>query len=260
MTDSGVPQQPEVIRPGDFSGSSHVVAALSTRCGGVSRPPFGMNLSYRVGDDPSAVDRNRVRFFGASGIKQSELAIPLQVHGTNVQRVTAPGEYPDCDGLMTDLPSLFLCVTCADCVPVLLFDPARKVVAAVHAGWRGTAGGIAASAVGLMEQLFGCSPADIVAFLGQAAGPCCYRVGEEVAAQFPPHHVRKADNGITIDLPSTCADQLATAGVPPAQIEILRACTICTPGRFHSHRRDGLHAGRMMAVIGLSGVRDALIP
>ena len=114
-----------------------IVAAFSTRNGGVSPPPLGMNLSFRVGDDPVNVRKNREIFFGGLGIHLAQLAIPGQVHGTNVQHVEGPGEYPETDALISSGRGLFLCVSVADCVPVLLFDPLHNAVAAVHAGWRG---------------------------------------------------------------------------------------------------------------------------
>ena len=141
-----------MIRPSIFPPD--IVAGLSTRVGGVSRPPLGMNLSFKVGDLPEHVVRNRAIFFGGLGLSLARLAIPGQVHGAEVRRAGAPGEFPDCDALISNVPNVFLCVSTADCVPILLLDPVRRAVGAVHAGWRGTVAKIIPAAVHAMARDF----------------------------------------------------------------------------------------------------------
>ena len=244
----------DVISPGIFSaGGNVVVAALSTRLGGAGGSSFGMNTSYQVGDDREAVTANRARFTGCKGVAPDELAIPGQVHSANVQAVSAPGAYPGCDGLVTDIPRVFLSVSFADCVPVLIFDPVRPAVAAVHAGWRGAAARIASAAVHLLELAYGSRPDDLLVYLGPAAGKCCYAVGPEVAANFPGTRIRNDGSSIYLDLKGAIVEQLSSCGISPAHIELDPSCTICTPHRFHSYRRDGAKSGRMMGFIGLAG-------
>jgi YfiH family protein len=239
-----------VIRPAAFPESA-VVAAVSTRNGGISPAPLGMNLSFHVGDREENVRRNREIFFGWLGIRIDELAIPGQVHGTNVSRIGAPGAFPDCDALITDSPRVFLCVSVADCVPVLLFEPAVHAVAAVHAGWRGTVGRILEAAVRKMERTLGAQPGRLRAYLGPAASSCCYAVGEDVAARFDSRFVRRDGARPFVDLKQANAQQLLALGVSPDHIEISPFCTISDSTLFHSYRRDGLRSGRMTAVIGL---------
>ncbi len=245
------PEDVPVIRPSVFPGKPAVLAAVSTRNGGVSPSPLGMNLSFHVGDREENVRRNREIFFGSLGIRTADLAIPGQVHGTTVLRVSTPGSYPGCDGLITDVPRVCLCVTVADCVPILLCDPVVPAVAAVHAGWRGTAGRILEGAVRKLESDLGVEPRRIRAYLGPAASPCCYTVGEDVAMQFERRFVRRAGAGFIVDLKRANYQQLLDVGVSVRQIEVSRACTISDSARFHSHRRDGKLSGRMIAVIGL---------
>ncbi|HTY58839.1 MAG TPA: peptidoglycan editing factor PgeF [Bacteroidota bacterium] len=237
-----------VIRPAVFPEG--VIAGFSTRNGGVSPAPLGMNLSFRVGDDPGNVRRNREIFFGALGISTGSLAIPGQVHGTAVLNVDRPGEYPGTDALITGTPGLFLCVSVADCVPILLFDPLRNAVAAVHAGWRGSAAGIVTAAVQAMETEFGTIPASIIASIGPSASQCCYKVGEEVASQFPPACVRMVEGVPYVDLKGANRGQLLAAGLRAENIELSPYCTISEPALLHSFRRDGQKSGRMMGVIG----------
>lgn len=223
---------------------------MSTRSGGVSGGGLGMNLSYRVGDAPENVSANRLQFFEALGVSPASAAYPIQCHSNRVRIVHSPGEYPDCDALISAETGLALAVTVADCVPILLFDPVRRVAAAVHAGWRGTVGQIVALAVAQMIQECGANPGHIVAFIGPAAGACCYQVDAPVASQFPDPFVRDAGNGKYFpDLKRFNKAQLIAQGVPHAQIEIDSDCTMCNAAKYHSYRREGASSGRMLAVI-----------
>jgi YfiH family protein len=241
-----------VIRPLICGQVPGVLAALSTRRGGVSGEGFGMNLSFSVGDSEASVRENRRIFFGGLGIKEEELAIPRQIHGAASCRVDAPGIYTDCDALMTSTFRVFLCISFADCLPVFLCGPEGRAIAAVHAGWRGTAAGIVARSVDTFCGVFAVSPADIVAYIGPAAGACCYAVGEDVAAGFSPAVVRRDQSATFLDLKGANRLQLLDAGLQPDQIEVSPHCTIEESAIFHSHRRDGVRSGRMMAVIGIT--------
>ena len=226
-------------------------SGMSTRGGGVSPEPLGMNLSYKVGDEAGRVDMNRELFFGRLGIRVPDLAIPGQVHGDAIAVVRGSGNYPATDGLMSGNPGVFLVVTVADCLPVFLFDPRTRTVAMVHAGWRGSGSGIVEKAVRLMTSQRGVRPGDLIAFLGPCAGVCCYGVRDDVAGQFPRRHIREKDGKLFLDLREINHEMLLGAGVPGTSIELSDQCTICGPRLFHSYRRDRERSGRMMAVIGL---------
>ncbi len=240
-----------ILRPKIFQSYPAVVAAFSTRVGGVSPEPYGLNMSFNVGDDRVHVIRNRELFFGRLHIGLDELAIPMQCHSTNVVHVKTPGGIENCDGLVTQEFGLFLTVSVADCVPILLYDPVRKAVAVLHAGWRGTADGIVKSGLNTMRTLFESLPADIIACLGPAAGECCYEVDEEIAQRFSVQVVDRSGSKPRVDLKKANRDQLVTLGVPKESIEIYTQCTIHESALFHTYRRDGKTAGRMMGVIGI---------
>lgn len=245
---AGVP----VIVPAWPGGDTGLRAAVSTRAGGVSRPPLGMNTSFKVGDDDAAVRTNRDRFLTAAGIPVGALATAGQVHGSTITVVDAPGHYPDCDGLVTARAGLYLGVSVADCVPVLLVDRNRRVAAAVHSGWRGSREGIAGRCVALMVERFSTDPADIEAYIGPSAGGCCYEVGAEVADHFPAEALERDGSGkYRLDLRTYNRNLLAQCGVPPPRILVSGRCTIHQEETFHSHRRDRERSGRMLAVIGL---------
>jgi polyphenol oxidase len=238
-----------VILPKIFSGYPEIRSGMSTKLGRKNQAGFGMNLSYRVGDDPAVVEMNRKVFFSSRGITVSELAIPLQIHSYNVRRVDAPGEYEECDALVTNADGVALVVTIADCVPILLFDPIQKAIGVVHAGWRGTANSIIKRAVEHMLAEFKTESENILAFIGPSAGVCCYEVGADVAVKFDNKIVPYNEKKIFIDLKKENASQLLQLGVVAGNIEISTHCTICEKHVFHSHRREGKRAGRMMAFI-----------
>ncbi len=239
-----------ILRPTMLQRVPGLLAALSTRNGGVSPEQFGMNLSFSVGDDPEGVRENRRRFFGQLGIESERIAFQRQVHGTAIRVVDEPGIYPACDGLVARRPELFLAVSVADCVPVFLCDPVKRTVAVVHAGWRGAAAGVVDRA---LETLFdlGTNPSNLLAFVGPSAGACCYEVGEDVAVQFEGQFVARSRAGTPhVDLKGVARSTLQQAGVSDEAIEVSPLCTICRPDLLHSYRRDGSRSGRMMGIIG----------
>jgi len=242
----------EIIRSEAFSRHRQIVFGMSTRLGGCSPGGLGMNLSFNVGDDKINVIENRRRFFGALHIGLDELAFPMQCHSNTVRAVKTWGGYEDCDGLATSEYGVFIVLSVADCVPIFLFDPLTKTVAGVHAGWRGTSSRIAVNAVGLLKAEFGVEPKNILAFVGPAAGKCCYQVGDEVAEKFDGRFLTKDGSGRwKVDLKSANQHQLVSEGILPGNIEVHAGCTIHEAEIFHSFRRDGKASGRMAGVLGI---------
>lgn len=241
----------ELIRAKIFEEFDTLVFGMSTRNGGVSAGRFGLNMSTNVGDTPENVHENRSRFFSALAIGAEQMAYPLQHHTSNVRVADHPGTYEYCDGLVTTMPNVFLGIIVADCVPIALYDPTTNAIAAIHAGWRGTAGKIVKKTIAKLLVQCESRPSNLRAFIGPAASNCCYEVGADVAAQFPDSVVTPSGDGkFLLDVKEANRIQLVQCGVPEAQIEVSEACTIGDPGRFHSYRRDKEASGRMMAVIG----------
>ncbi|HEV8537568.1 MAG TPA: polyphenol oxidase family protein, partial [Bacteroidota bacterium] len=180
-----------IIRSKLLSRYPNVVFGMSTRLGGFSLEPLGMNLSYSVGDRREDVDKNRERFFGALNISGERVAFPRQIHSGTVNVASVPGDYENCDALISNLKDVYLSVSIADCVPIFLYDPVAGSVAAVHSGWRGCKSGIVGSAIRRLETEFGVLPSNLVAYIGSSAGVCCYEVGEEVASAFDRAFVRR---------------------------------------------------------------------
>ena len=196
------------------------------------------------------------RFAEALSLPRIPIVRATQVHGDTAARVTdppPPGTVRDagpCDILATDLPGVALVVQTADCVPILLAG--RRSVAAVHAGWRGSAKNAAAAGVAALSGL-GERPEDLTAFLGPSIGACCYEVGGEVAAQFAGEFARRSCGGrFHLDLAAVNRSQLEASGVSPSRISSHPACTKCGGEAYASYRRDGAAAGRMIALIAMT--------
>jgi len=178
-----------------------------------------------------------------SDVKLDEMASLRQIHSAECLQAVIAGLTGAGDALITDQPGLAVAIRTADCFPILIADPKRHAVAALHAGWRGTAVGIVVQTIAKMSDRFGTNPIDLHAAIGPGIGECCYQVGEEVGVKFG---LKAAGR---IDLAAANRQQLIEAGVPETQIEVLGFCTFCDAARFHSWRRDKESAGRMISYI-----------
>jgi polyphenol oxidase len=236
-----------------------IVHAISTRHGGVSPAPYdSLNLSLSVPDDPARVRENRRRFAAALGVDPDRLVSSRQVHGDDVlmvdDRFSTGGPLPAADVQVTDRAGWLLTLRFADCVPLLLVHSGRRVVAAVHAGWRGTLKGAVGTALAVLRDRYAAEPDGVRVGIGPSIGPCCYEVGEEVAEQF-------ADRGLGVlrtagrprlDLWELNRRAVLAGGVPAGQVEVARVCTRCHVNEYFSHRAQGYPAGRFSAAIGLA--------
>jgi YfiH family protein len=190
---------------------------------------------------------------------------------------------PEGDALITNEPGILLSVRSADCVPILLVDSERRAVAAIHAGWKGILGGIAEKTAGEMQRQFDSRPGAVRAAIGPSIRGCCYEVSEDLAGAFcgafaegerfvrkpalnqrgrepyappflslaPPGHGPDGAPRPHLDLVAAARAQLCRAGLSPSRIHVADFCTACRTDLFFSHRKEGSHTGRMMAVIGI---------
>jgi hypothetical protein len=180
------------------------------------------------------------------GFSRGDLAVPHQVHGTQVDWAAEGRVYPDTDGLLAANPGPVLTLQVADCAPVFLYHAPSHTRGLVHAGWRGLSGGVLAAAV---DRLGGraIEPGQLTAVIGPLIGPECYEVGPEVAAQFDSRFLTTNPGGsYQLDLPGVVRFRLEEAGILADKIITTGICTKCD-SRCHSYRRDGQRAGRMVA-------------
>jgi YfiH family protein len=231
----------------------HVVADLpgaralfATRRGGVSPAPFdSLNLGRMTDDDDANVEANRGRLAAATGCGRERILYGRQVHGTTVRRATEPPseQRPVTaeDGQATALPGHPALVFTADCLPIVIAGDGA--VAAVHAGWRGLAGGVIAEGVQAVREL-GTGDGALYGLVGPGARGCCYEAGEEVHAEFAGYDARVGERNL--DLAAIAREQLARAG---AEVHDVGLCTICEPELFFSHRRDKGVTGRQAGLV-----------
>jgi hypothetical protein len=225
--------------------------------------PAPFNLGVHTGPNRTRAAERRRRLCEEHGLAFAGLTTSEQVHGNRVAvigraergrgRLERADALPDADGLATDLFDTPLLVFSADCCPIVLFDPVRRAIAAVHAGRKGTAGGIAAVAVRTMAERFGSRAADIRAVIGPSIGPCCYEVGEEIPAEFPGRSelFERRAGRLFLDLWSANRGQLLAAGLPPKHVEFSGLCTACRTDVFFSYRKEGTGCGMMGTMVGM---------
>jgi polyphenol oxidase len=177
-----------------------------------------------------------------------------QVHSATVVEADGRrGRIGDGDALISAIPGVLVGIRTADCVPVLVVDERHKVVAAVHAGWRGTVAGVLSNTLEALAERFRSRPEDLHVAIGPAIGACCYEVGPEVAGALAPWFPERTDlNGqTTVDLAETLRRQARSCGIGENHIYCARLCTRCHPEEFYSYRREGEAAGRMVSLAGI---------
>jgi YfiH family protein len=234
--------------------------AFFTRQGGVSRPPWdSLSFATSVGDDAAAVEENVARAAKVLGVEPARVYYLSQVHGVDA-RVLDGTEDRDAvvrergDVTLSRAPGVACGVRSADCVPVLLGDARSGAVAAVHSGWRGTVANVVGAGLRALRDLSG-GEVDVVAAIGPHIGPCCFEVGDDVAAELvacSPAGDRAIDRSADkphVDLRRIVRAQLEAEGVASSAIDFVAGCTVCDHERFHSFRRDRDRSGRMLSAI-----------
>ena len=221
--------------------------AFSTRRGGISEGPYAsLNLGVATGDERPRVVENRIRLCAAIGTDPQRARMAWQRHGAEVvearaQGVVEPVRNDPCDGLWSAEPGQGLLLLSADCLPIALArrGGAAPALALLHAGWRGLVAGIAAAGVAALGGR-------TAAIVGPGIGPCCYEVGEEVAAPFRAVFGPDVVRGGRLDLWTSAERALRAAGCE--RVERIDLCTACRPDLFFSHRRDLGTTGRQGVV------------
>jgi polyphenol oxidase len=265
-----------------FAEFPWLVHGFSTRVGGASalNGEDVLNLCFMGWDSRANVVKNRARFQDALGAAEFKLLPQKQIHSDIVHRYSSvPAQPRKGDASVTGQTGLLLATQTADCVPILLLDPRKRAVAAIHAGWRGTLARIAEKTVGRMQLEFACRPADLLAAIGPCIGPCCYEVAADFVTKFtaqfqdghdyfdeartgeepnplqwlnmsPPGHQPPPKN-VHLDLRKANRSQLLAAGLRAQNIFVNELCTGCRTDLFFSYRKEGAASGRMLAVIGI---------
>lgn len=270
----------KIYRFGHLSSSDRLIHFVSSRKGGISQGKYGsLNLGLHTGDEQSNVLINRKLLADSIGISVDDFVFAGQVHGAEIaivgkaERGSGVWETDSCihetDAMITQQPGICLIVLVADCVPVLLHDPDKRVIAAIHAGRKGTESKIVMKTLERMRVEFGCRPKEILAGIGPSIGPCCYEVDDNVAGQF--RESLSKYNGLVLepqpghkphlDLWKANQQQMLDCGILSENIEIAGLCTQCEEQEYFSYRSGKGITGRFAAGICLlqSSTRSVLI-
>jgi len=224
---------------------------------------YELSLAMHTGESKNKIKSNR-ELIAKNFSPKRELffVVANQTHSSNIkvikQRETkgwlsSEDAIENCDALVTNLSNVVLTMLTADCVPILLYDREKDVIAAVHAGWKGTKGKIVVKTLLKMQEEFASNMKDIVVGIAPSIGKCCYEVGEDVAKHFfdTPEGMRKIGEKYMLDLPFINQKQLIDVGVDPENIEMSNICTSCKVERYFSYRKEKGCSGRFMSMIGL---------
>ena len=226
--------------------------AVYTRRGGTSRPPYeSLNIGPAVGDEAEHVAMNLQRIqqaFGAPRLQAMNQSHSARIHMLDhAQGLCLEKEAPSADAMVTNLEGIALMVKQADCQAVILVEPVKKAVAAVHCGWRGNIANLPAKVVGRMKTSMGCSPAEMRAAIGPSLGPCCAEFTSHQTL-FPGHFRRFMVRKSYFDLWEITRSQLLEAGLRKDNIEIAGICTRCRTDLFFSYRKEGT-TGRFATLV-----------
>lgn len=239
---------PKIFKP------YNLVAAQSTRLNDLLQKA-GKSTVVEFTDADDAFDRAHTRdeFLRQLGLKIDQLAYSHQVHGNKVLVAVKPQSAEGYDAIITNAMGVYVCVTIADCTPVLIYDTKNKAVAAIHAGWRGTVAKIVSETLHTMQKQYGTKGEDCMAFIGACIGSKNFEVGDEVAEQFSADEktYNTEKKKYYVDLKLANKKQLMAFGVKENNIEISEHCTITDNDKFYSYRYEKGKTGRMLALIGM---------
>lgn len=224
---------------------------------------YSFSLALHTGEEAAEIIANRWSVARRLSIEENCVFVTAnQTHSNHVSIIDKremqgwerlEDAVEDCDALVTDQENVIVTILTADCVPILLYDPVKRVVAAVHAGWRGTEGEIVIKTVNTMRRRFGTDPSDILAGIAPAIGKCCYEVGEDVASNFSAYSdaIDRHGEKSMLDLPAINKRQMISVGIGEGHIEMSGICTACEVETFFSYRREHGCSGRFMSMIGM---------
>ena len=237
-----------------FEQFEELVCAFSTRRGGHSTGNFSsFNMGNIKADDRITVMDNRRLFYKKLGIVEDNVALPGQIHSANIELVSSPGNVPNTDALFSSKTGLFLGIQTADCFPVFIYCPEKKITGIIHAGWKGAIQNIIIKTIDLMTKNLGVLSADLYIAIGPGLQKKCFEVRSDVFRQFPEEFLESHEDSSKrfLNLSGFLKHQLISLRIPSKQIYVSTDCTKCNREKYYSYRRDGENSGRMLGLIGI---------
>lgn len=240
-----------------LSTYNNLLHAFSTKEGGYSQPPYlGNNLAYHVDDDKNTVQKNHTFFSKELGYPEQRLVRMDQIHGDSIAIINKDSDIsqiPICDALITNMKETPLMVMVADCIPVLIYDPLKEAIAAVHAGRAGVFSDIVPKTVKKLQTAFNSQPKDLIIVLGPSIHACCYEVGPDIKDESIrlgfAYAIKEKNKRFYLDLHSIVINQLRSLEIRQEQIDISPYCTSCDNALFYSYRAEKNKCGRFCGLI-----------
>ncbi len=238
-----------IIKSNLLSQFEELSFGFNTKIGLNRKPPYHFNLSRSVGDDEKKVDENRDTFLSCIGIEKEALVLHKQVHGDTVRLIDQCGFAGESDALITDKKNHALVISSADCPAIFIYDKIKKVIAAVHSGWRSTEKRILEKALYKLKEKFNANSEDLFAYIAPSISQKNYEVGEEVAEKFDEKYLLKNGSKFLLDIKKANYDMMINFGIQANQIEVSELCTYECSQFLHSYRREGKVSGRAVGIL-----------
>ncbi len=240
-----------IIRSNIFKKFPELDFGLSTKIGNKKKSPYFFNMSKSIGDDEKNVDENRKAFFSKFNLTTENVVIQKQTHSDIVNIVETQKTNLEGDALITATPNLAIAISTADCNNIYIYDKSKKIVSAVHSGWKGTEKRILSKTLEKLKNNFNSLPDDLFVYVGPAISQSNYEVGEEVAYKFDKKYYKKSENKenkFLLDLKTANYDMLIEFGIPKKNIQLSTMCSY-NQKELQSFRRDKDKSGRALGLI-----------
>ncbi|MBN1300428.1 MAG: peptidoglycan editing factor PgeF [Melioribacteraceae bacterium] len=240
-----------IIRSSLLNKFENVIFGFSTKIGLKRNEPFFFNTSHSVGDNNELVEENRQALASQLGLDSYLIKSQKQIHSDIIRIADERSSLEESDALITNRHGTALAVSSADCASVFLYDPVKKVIAAIHSGWRGTQKNIAGKTIKAVIKNFNSTPDDLYAYISPSVSRNNYEVGSEVASLFQSRYIFNNNGKYYLDVSSAVYDQLTETGLRTGNIQRSLLCSYELKNLFHSYRRDGKRSGRAWGIIAM---------
>jgi len=241
-----------IIRSNILSEQNNLVFGLSSKVGDYKNENFHFNMSKSIGDNEEKVNRNRKLFFNKLNLSEDNVVIQKQTHGDIINVINSADQNLEGDAIITSTPNIGLAISTADCNNIFIYDKSKKVIAAVHSGWKGTEIKILEKTLNKLKDEYNSDPKDLIVYAGPAISKENYEVGEEVASKFDEKYIEQKNNSdkYLLDLKKANMDMVLKFGVPEANIQFSQMCSYKSE-ELQSYRREGEKSGRALGIIAL---------
>jgi len=242
-----------ILKPSIFNDFPNVTFGFSTKIGLDRKEPFYFNFSHSVGDDNEIVEENRKTYLSELDLNLESVVLQKQIHSDIVTLVDDGNNVNESDALITNKTGIGLAIFSADCTPIFIYDQAHNVIAAIHAGWKGTEKNITEKVLRIIQEKFNSSLNDLYVYIGPGIFQKNYEVQSDVAERFDNKYILNKEGKIYLDVLRNNYDTLISEGIPEIQIQKSNLCSFENNNLLHSYRRDGKKSGRALGVIAMKG-------